>query len=99
MDTPICSISDHYHALPCGSRGFEDRPDRLLARATACRAHGVILWLTEEDETLVWDTPGMQQRLSAAGIPVLTLTRRRWDLRDDALELIGEFTARLRQAQ
>jgi benzoyl-CoA reductase/2-hydroxyglutaryl-CoA dehydratase subunit BcrC/BadD/HgdB len=95
--TAMRSIADHYHALPCGSRGFEDRPGRLLARATACRAHGVILWLVEEDETLVWDAPGMQQRLSAAGIPVLTLTRRRWDLRDDALQLIGEFTARLRQ--
>jgi benzoyl-CoA reductase/2-hydroxyglutaryl-CoA dehydratase subunit BcrC/BadD/HgdB len=93
----IRSLSDHYHALPCGSRGFEDRPDRLVARAAACGAHGVILWLIEEDETLVWDAPGMQQRLSASRIPVLTLARRRWDLRDDALELIGEFTARLRQ--
>jgi hypothetical protein len=98
-ETTLRSISDHYHALPCGSRGFEDRPDRLLERAAACRAHGVILWLIEEDEALVWDAPGMQQRLSAAGIPVLTLTRRRWDLCDDALQLIGEFTARLRQAQ
>lgn len=98
-ETTIRSISDHYHALPCGSRGFEDRPDRLLERAVACRAHGVILWLIEEDEALVWDVPGMQQRLSGTGIPVLTLTRRRWDLGDDALELIGEFTARLRPAQ
>jgi benzoyl-CoA reductase/2-hydroxyglutaryl-CoA dehydratase subunit BcrC/BadD/HgdB len=97
LGATIRSLSDHYHALPCGSRGFEDRPDGLLARAAACRAHGVILWLTEEDEALVWDAPGMQQRLSAAGIPVLTLARRRWDLRDDALQLIGEFTARLRQ--
>jgi benzoyl-CoA reductase/2-hydroxyglutaryl-CoA dehydratase subunit BcrC/BadD/HgdB len=93
------SISDHYHALPCGSRGFEDRSARLLERAVACHAQGVILWLIEEDEALVWDAPVMQQRLSAAGIPVLTLTRRRWDLRDDALELIGGFTARLRQTQ
>jgi hypothetical protein len=94
----IRSLSDHYHALPCGSRGFEDRSDRLLERAAACRAHGVILWLIEEDEALVWDVPVMQQRLSAAGIPILTLARRRWDLRDDALDLIREFTARLRQA-
>jgi len=98
-ETTIRSISDHYHALPCGSRGFEDRSDRLLERAAACRAHGVILWLIEEDEALVWDVPGIQQRLSTAGIPVLTLTRRRWDLGDDALDLIGEFTARLRRAQ
>jgi hypothetical protein len=96
-ETTIRSISDHYHALPCGSRGFEDRPDKLLERAVACHAHGLILWLTEEDEALVWDAPGMQQRLSAAGIPVLALTRRRWDLGDDALELVGKFTARLRQ--
>lgn len=92
----IRALAEHYHALPCGTRGFEDRAERLLERVVARRADAVILWLIEEDEALVWDVPAMQQRMSAAGVPVLALTRRRWDLRDDALDLVRSFTAGLR---
>lgn len=63
-----------------------------MSRAVECAADGVVSWLIEEDETSAWHVPAMVAALAAARIPLLTLTRRRWDGQDGALEDIAAFT-------
>jgi len=90
---PLRALSDHYHALPFGSRAFVDRATQLKHRVTTHRAHGVITWLIEEEEALVWDLPAQQQVLRQLGVPSLTLTRQRAPASDEALARVHDFTA------
>jgi len=92
---PIRALAQHYHELPFGSRTFSDRTSGLLERVEASHADGVILWLIEEEEAFVWELPDQLQMLKAHAIPVLNLSRRRWDAGDGALEAIQEFTSSL----
>lgn len=93
---PIAALARHYHSLACGPRGFGDRASRLLSRAAQCSADGVISWLIEEDEAPAWQLPAVAAALSQARLPLLSLTRRRWDGCDGALEQIAAFTRGLR---
>lgn len=93
---PIAALARHYHSLASGPRGFGDRASRLLSRAAQRAADGVISWLIEEDEASAWQLPAMAAALSEARIPLLSMTRRRWDGRDGALEQIAAFTRDLR---
>jgi hypothetical protein len=92
---PLAAIAAHYQTLALGPRSFQDRAAELVQRALTARVDGVILWLLEEDEALVWDVPPIRRLLDGAALPLLCLTRRRWDAQDGTLEAIKLFTSRL----
>jgi len=92
---PIERLANHYHTLCQGPRAFFDRAAAIGEQALRVRADGVVLWLIEEDESLAWDVPVIQRRVGAEGIPLLTLTRRRWDAADGALDEVHRFVCGL----
>ena len=89
VGSPLDAIADHQTTLRSGSRSFEDRAAALMQRARAARVDGVVLWIIEEDEAIVWDVPAMKASLQQASIPLLELTRRAWD--EDATGIIAPF--------
>ncbi|HEY8539256.1 MAG TPA: 2-hydroxyacyl-CoA dehydratase family protein [Steroidobacteraceae bacterium] len=70
-------------------------PDVLVERAREIGANGVILWLVEEDEGIVWEVPRQLQRLRRAGLPVLSLVRQRWSADASVLDRIKAFAGNL----
>jgi hypothetical protein len=76
---PLEAIAGHHAGLRAGSRSFEDRATALAERARAAQIDGVVLWIIEEDESIVWDVPAMKLALRHANIPLLELTRRAWN--------------------
>ena len=89
------AIADHYHALRVGTRAFIDRPAALRNLAESVAADGVIIWMIEEEDALIWDLPAEISAFQANGTSTLRLVRRRWDLSDGALQEIESFTRRL----
>ena len=92
---PIKALARHYHALPYGSRSFADRAAGLLQQVRLCRADGVVFWLIEQEEALVWDLPLQQRGLHQLSIPSLTLTRCAWQADAGVLEAVRSFAERL----
>ena len=90
-DGGVAAIADHYHGLKTGTRAFVDAAGALTALATAVDADGVIIWLVEQEDAHIWDLPAQTAALTAAGIPVLALSRRGWDGADARPE-IAAFT-------
>lgn len=70
-------------------------PDMLVERARSVGAHGVVLWLIEQDEGIVWEVPRQLERLRRAGIPVLSLTRQAWDADAACLDAVQRFAGSL----
>jgi benzoyl-CoA reductase/2-hydroxyglutaryl-CoA dehydratase subunit BcrC/BadD/HgdB len=91
------AIADHYHALRGGTRAFIDRAAAITDLAESVAASGVIIWLIEEEDALIWDLPAEMAALKASGTAALRLVRRRWDLSDDALAEIKSFTRGLEE--
>jgi hypothetical protein len=94
-DGSFAAIADHYHLSTAGSRAFVNRAVDAVRLAKQVRAAGVIIWLLEEEDALIWDLPAQVAALSAAGIACLALVRRRWDGNDGALEEIKKFARML----
>jgi hypothetical protein len=92
---PIEALSRHYQTLPYGPRIFGNRAAELVRRAVACHADGVIFWLSEQDDSLVWHTPAVLGVLRSASLPLLSLTRRQWEGDDETMASIRAFTSRL----
>lgn len=90
-DGSLDAIADHYHALPGSNRAFIDRAAAIEKLAEGVVADGVIIWLIEEEDALIWDLPATIAALQASGVATLRLVRRRWDLHDGALEEIKLF--------
>lgn len=86
------AIADHYHALQVSTRAFIDRASTISKLAESVAADGVIIWLIEEEDALIWDLPAELHALRSIGIATLRLARRRWDLSDGVLEQIKSFT-------
>ena len=93
---PIRALSRHYHSLPHGSRAFGDPAADLLEQVRANHAHGVIIWLVEEEEALGWELPKQLQLMEVHSVPVLGLTRCQWDSGADVLDNVRRFAAELR---
>ena len=91
----ISDIAEHYYSMPNSKRSFVDRSEITLACCRDASVDGVIQWLIEEEEALVWDVPSQIKTLESAGIPVLSLVRKRWDASDGVLDEIISFTKRL----
>jgi benzoyl-CoA reductase/2-hydroxyglutaryl-CoA dehydratase subunit BcrC/BadD/HgdB len=89
------AIADHYYALANSTRAFVDRAAAIQNLAADAAADGVIIWLVEEEDALIWDLPAVMSALQARGVAALRLVRRRWDAGDGALEEIKSFTRAL----
>ncbi len=96
-DGSCAALAAHYCSLPHGPRAFIDRAEVTLACARNAQVDGVILWLLEQEEAVVWDVPAQQKALASAGIPTLSLVRRCWDVSDGALDDIVSFTKDLKR--
>jgi hypothetical protein len=94
-DGSIAPLADHYRSLASGPRAFVDRATAIRSQAESAKVDGVIIWLIEQEEALVWELPAQTAALKAAGIATLTLTRRSWDCSDGALDEIAAFTHNL----
>ena len=92
----FAALATHYSGLIHGPRAFVDRAQAALSHARDAAVDGVIQWLIEQEEALVWDVPAQKAEFAAAGIPVLSLVRRKWDASDGALDEIISFTRSLR---
>ncbi|WP_417318700.1 2-hydroxyacyl-CoA dehydratase [Emcibacter sp.] len=87
----ITALAKHIHQSSHGPRSFSNLSDRLLRRVDEQKPEAVILWMIEEDETLVWELPKQVAALEKAGIPYLALTRRNWLFNDSAGDEIRRF--------
>jgi benzoyl-CoA reductase/2-hydroxyglutaryl-CoA dehydratase subunit BcrC/BadD/HgdB len=91
----FAALALHYRSLTHGPRAFIDRAAKTVARAQSSQVDGVIQWLTEQEEALVWDVPAQKSALAAAGIPTLSMVRRCWDASDGTIDEIISFTKSL----
>jgi benzoyl-CoA reductase/2-hydroxyglutaryl-CoA dehydratase subunit BcrC/BadD/HgdB len=91
-DGSFDTIADHYHGLQNSTRAFINRAKLVTDLVHSVAAHGVIIWLIEEEDALIWDLPAEIAALQAIGVPTLRQVRRRWDASDGALEEIRLFT-------
>lgn len=92
---PVAALARHCNTLTGGARHFGDRAAHLLAMARKAQAEAVVLWLTEEDESLAWHVARQRAALTEANLPHLVLTRRRWNGNDGAAEQIRTFLQEL----
>ncbi len=98
QEAPAQALARHLRAASIAPRAFFDRAAWIVERARAARADGVVIWLTREDEALAWTAPAQQQALAAAGLPVLLLAARRWQVDDDTPQRIADFVERCARA-
>jgi 2-hydroxyglutaryl-CoA dehydratase, D-component len=91
----FAAIADHYQASVLGPRAFVNRAVEISSLARRGAIVGVINWLLEEEDALIWDLPAQTAALAAAGVALLPLSRRRWDASDGVLEEIAHFTRTL----
>lgn len=94
-DGAFRALAAHYCSLNHGPRAFINRAEVTLSCAQNARVDGVIQWLLEQEEALVWDVPAQKRALDAAGIPTLSMVRRCWDASDGATDEIISFTKSL----
>jgi len=94
-ESPAQRIARQAHSSPSGPRSFHDRAAAITAAVHERAADAAILWLFKEDEAFAWDVVGTRQQLETAGIPVLVLEQRRWDLSDAPGDDIARFLAGL----
>lgn len=95
VDDPFAALAEFCHRAPLGPRSFVDRACRLVEACRSAAADAAIVWLAEEDESLVWHVPAQQRALAEAGLPALFLTDRRWDGGDGAGDEIAAFVQEL----
>ncbi|WP_420138906.1 2-hydroxyacyl-CoA dehydratase [Sphingomonas sp.] len=92
---PFDAVGRHARAARFNARSFDDPAAALLGAAHQARADAVILWLIEQEESMVWHIPSQVATMAEAGIPMLVLTRRRWDAQDGAAREIADWLARV----
>ena len=88
---PFDAIARQRRQAPIGPRSFGDPAARLADWVRRTRAQAVLLWLTQDDEALAWHLPAQREALAQAGIPVLSMSARRWDAGDGAAADIAAF--------
>jgi len=87
---PFATVGRRAHETSFGSRSFANPAAGLVASARRARADAAILWLIEEEESMVWHVPSQIAAMARAAIPLLVLTRRRWAGDDGvASEMVG----------
>lgn len=90
-DDPLHALALHLNRQTHGARTFADRAALLTEALDASAAQAVVFWMTEEDESMVWDLPRLRAVLAQRELPALALLRRRWDLADDSITELEQF--------
>jgi hypothetical protein len=88
---PAARIALQLQAPRFGPRSFADPAIAIVEEARRVRAEAVVLWLIEQEESIVWHVPAQVAALKGAGLPVLILSRRRWDGADGAGEEMASW--------
>lgn len=88
---PAAAIAAQVHQQIAGSRSFANHAAWVVDEARRVNAGAVLIWLIEQEEALVWHAPPQEKALAEAGIPCLSLSRRRWDAADGAADEIASF--------
>lgn len=88
---PAAAIATQVHQQIAGSRSFANHATWIVDEARRLKADAALIWLIEQEEALVWHAPPQEKALAEAGIPCLSLSRRRWDAADGAAEEITAF--------
>jgi benzoyl-CoA reductase/2-hydroxyglutaryl-CoA dehydratase subunit BcrC/BadD/HgdB len=91
-------VADHYQSLRFGLRAFDARAAATVRLAKEVEAVGVVIWLTEQEEALIWDLPSQVAALTAEGIAVLALARQLWNDEGTAADQIASFASNLTRA-
>lgn len=91
------ALGTRYYESALGSRAFVDAAEQLIEKTKSLRADGVILWLTEEEEALVWELPAQRRALAEAQIPALVLTRQAWAADASVLSRVTHFARTLEE--
>jgi len=90
-DNALMALARRLNGQTHGVRSFADRAALLEQELDRGAASAVVLWLTEEDESLVWDVARLREVLKRRAVPTLVLPRRRWDLEDGAPAEVARF--------
>ena len=88
---PAAAIGRQVHAQRNDRRGFVDVAGATVELAREVAARAAVLWYGEEDEVRVWELPRMRDALTAAGVPLLVMTRRDEAAQDGAPEEVRTF--------
>lgn len=75
---PLQAIAQHYRTYGVSARNFNSSDDKIIEKYNSKNAKGVIFWLTEEEEALVWKLPQQIEKLNEMKIPNLVLSRQNW---------------------
>lgn len=93
---PFDAVGRQVRATCFNARSFADPAAALVDAAQRARADAVILWLIEQEESIVWHIPPQVAAMAKQGIPMLVLTRRRWDGKDNVAADIAAWLDRVR---
>lgn len=88
---PSAAIGRQVHRRYDQRRGFGDAARSAVEAAQRSGAAAAVLWFGEEDEVGAWKVPQVRDALSAAGVPVLVMTRRDEAARDGTPEEVLAF--------
>ena len=92
---PLAAIAGVYHSGVPSMRRIGVQLADAVAPAAECRAAGLVLWLTEEDEAFAWQVPALLERAATARLPVLALARQPWRVPATTAERIRRFVSSL----
>jgi benzoyl-CoA reductase/2-hydroxyglutaryl-CoA dehydratase subunit BcrC/BadD/HgdB len=95
----ITALAQRHHESVSPAQCMLRSTHWIAEQASSARAHGVIIWLIEEDEALPWELAGQIRALNEAKIPVLTLTRQRACADANTLNAISQFVRSLENKQ
>lgn len=87
---PLGAIGRAYHRHTPSVRDFTQRLEQGLGDPGLV-PQGIVLWLCEEEEALVWQVPALTKHAAATGLPLLTLTRQDWLAGAGTLAAITQF--------
>lgn len=90
-EDPFIAVGTRLHESRFGPRSFADPAAALVSAAKRVKADAVILWLIEQEESIVWHVPPQCAALAQADLPALVMTRRAWSAADGAVEEIGAW--------
>jgi hypothetical protein len=92
-------IGERAHAHVSLSQRLARSGNLISMAAQEARAQGVVIWMIEEDSMLGWELPDQLAALKRAGLPVLALTRQKWEADAGALQSIENFCASLGESR
>jgi hypothetical protein len=83
------------HARAALAQRLTGSGEAIVTAAQEARAHGVVIWMIEEESSLGWTLPDQLAALKRADLPSLALTRQNWAAEAGALQTLEDFCARL----